>query len=168
MTSFHISSSLSCTVCLYVYLSTYLLLQYHRQKLHINSSIHSSIHACIFYSLTSAGNRAPLLLLMTMPSFLSLLSDDLQTLFLSFWLDVRSLSNLDVAISCHRLRPCWMKLRQSLRSPAVDDWGHSLLSLMCLSRRGIRASRVQMKKDTSRVRLCKYCRLIQVISLLLC
>jgi hypothetical protein len=89
-----------------------------------------------------------------MPLFLSQLSDDLQIIFLSFWLDVRSLSTLDVAVSCHRLRPWWMTQLQCLRSPAVDDWGHSLSSLMWLSRRRIRASRVQMKMDTSRVRVC--------------
>ena len=107
------------------------------------------------YCLITAGVRAPLLLLMMMPSFLSLLSDDLQIRFLSLWLDVRSLSTLDVAISCHRLRPRWITLLQCLRSPAVDDWGHSLSSLMWLSKRGIRASRVQMTKDTSRVRVCE-------------
>ena len=89
---------------------------------------------------------------MMAPSFLSLLSDDLQILFLSLWLDVRSLSTLDVAVSCHRLRPCWMTLLRCLRSPSVDDWGHGLLSLMWLSRRGIRASRVQITMDTARVR----------------
>ena len=108
----------------------------------------------MLYSFNTAGNRAPLVLLMMMPSFLSLLSDDLQILSVSFWLDVRSLSTLDVAISCHRLRLCWIKLLQCLRSPAVDDWGHSLWSLMWLSRRRIRASRVQMKMDISRVRVC--------------
>ena len=77
-------------------------------------------------SLTSVGIRdflLKLLLVMTMPmlpSFLTLLGDDLQILFLSLWLDVRSLSTLDVALSCHRLRPCWMTLLQCLRSPAYD------------------------------------------------
>ena len=90
----------------------------------------------------------------TTPSFLASLGDDLKILFLSLWLDVRSLSTLDVAVSCHRLRPCWMTLLQSLRSPTVDGWGHGLSSLMWLSKRGIRASKVQMKMDTSRVRVC--------------
>ena len=111
---------------------------------------HPYIHPHTHNSLTTVGIPAPLLLLM--PSFLSQLSDDLQMLFLSLWLDVRSLSTLDVAISCRRLRPCWMTILQCLRSPAVDDCGHSLSSLLWLSRRGIRASRVQMKMDTSRVR----------------
>jgi hypothetical protein len=44
-----------------------------------------------------------IMMMMMMPSFFSLLSDDLQILFLSLWLDIRSLSTLDVAISCHRL-----------------------------------------------------------------
>jgi hypothetical protein len=92
--------------------------------------------------------------LLTAPSFVYLLSDDLQILFLSLWLDVRSIATLDVAGSSHVLRLCWMTLLQRLRSPAVDDWGHSLSSLKWLSRRGIRASRVQMKIDTSRVNGC--------------
>jgi Leucine Rich repeat len=90
--------------------------------------------------------RAPILL--TGPSFLYLLSDGF---FLSLWLDVRSLATLDVAVSSHGLRLCWMMLLKRLRSPAVDSWGHGLSSLMWLSRRGIRASRVQIKIDTSRV-----------------
>ena len=97
-------------------------------------------------------NRAPNLL--TSPSFLYLLSDDLQLHFLTLWLDVRSLATLDVAVSSHALRLCWMTLLQRLRSPAVDSWGHSLSSLMWLSRRGIRASRVQMTFDTFRVLAC--------------
>jgi Leucine Rich repeat len=93
--------------------------------------------------------RAPILL--TRPSFLYLLSDDLQIHFLSLWLDVRSLATLDVAVSSHGLRLCWMTLLNLLRSPAVDSWGRGPSSLMWLSRRGIRASRVQIKIDTSRV-----------------
>ena len=54
----------------------------------------------------------------------------------------------------HRLRPCWMTLLQCLRSPAVEGWGHGLSSLMWLSKRGIRASRLQIKMNTSRVRAC--------------
>ena len=89
-----------------------------------------------------------------MPSFLNLLSDDLQGFILSLWLDVRSLVTLDVAVSSNTLRPCWMMLLQNLRCPAMDDWYHSMASLMWLSRRGIRASRIQMEVDTSRVRGC--------------
>ena len=143
------------SVCLYVYLPTYDCsnTDKHSTVTHpsIKSGIHPSFqlsfHPCMMYCLITAGVRAPLLLLMMMPSFLSQLSDDLQILFLSLWLDVRSLSSLDVAISCHRLRPYWMTILQCLRSPAVDDWGHSLSSLLWLSRRGIRASRMQMKMD---------------------
>jgi hypothetical protein len=120
--------------------------------LSVHPSVQPSIHANTHNSLTTGGIRAPLLLMM--PSFLSLLSDDLQILFLSLWLHVRNLSTFDVAVSCRRLRQSWMTILQCLRSPAVVDWGHSLSSLMWLSRRGIRASRVQMKMDTSRVRVC--------------
>ena len=88
------------------------------------------------------------------PLFLLLQSEDLKILFLSFWLDVRSLATLDVAVSSHRLRPRWMMLLECLRCPAMDDWGQSISSLMWLSKRGIRASRLQMKMDTWRVRGC--------------
>ena len=86
--------------------------------------------------------------------FHSLLSDDLQNLVLSLWLDVRSLTTLDVAISSRRLRPSWLTVLRCLRSDAMDNWGHSLSSLMWLSKRGIRASRLQMKMDSSLVRGC--------------
>ena len=89
-----------------------------------------------------------------MPSFFSLLSDDLQTLFLSLWLDVRSLATLDAAVSSHVLRPSWMRLLKSLRCPAIDKWGHGLSSLMWVSRRGIRVSQVLIRVDACRVRGC--------------
>ena len=41
-----------------------------------------------------------------------------------------------------------------LRSEAADDWGHIPSSLMWLSRRGIRVSRLEMKIDISRARGC--------------
>ena len=88
-------------------------------------------------------------------SFFILLSDDLQRFFLSLWLDVHSLVTLDVAVSSDTLRPCWMMLLQSLKSPAMDDWSHCMALLIWLSRRGIRPSRLQMKQVGSwRVRGC--------------
>ena len=89
-----------------------------------------------------------------MQSFFNLLSDDLQGFLLSLWLDVHSPLTLDVAVSSYTLRPCWMMLLQDLRCPAMDDWCHSEASLIWLSRRGIRASRLQMEVGTSRVRGC--------------
>ena len=74
------------------------------------------------------------------PSFFTLLSDDLQTVILSLLLDVRSLATLDVSVSSHVLRPSWMTLLKSLRCPALDKRDHGLSSLMWLSRRGIRVS----------------------------
>ena len=84
----------------------------------------------------------------------SLLSDDVQILVLSLWLDVRSLTTLDVAVSSRRLRPNWLTVLRCLRSGALDNWDHSRSSLMWLAKRGIRASRVQMKMDKSLVRGC--------------
>ena len=86
------------------------------------------------------------------PSFLALLSYDLQVFFLSMWLDVPSLVNLDVALSCRNWRAQWMTLLHSVRSAGIDEWGHSYASLMWLTRRGICARRMQMKVDGWRVR----------------
>ena len=93
-------------------------------------------------------------LLLMAQLFHSLCSDDHQILVLSLWLDVRSLTTLDVAVSSRRLRPSWLTVLRCLRSDAMDNWGHSLSSLMWLSKRGIRASRVRMNMDISRVRGC--------------
>ena len=95
-------------------------------------------------------------LLLMAPLFHSLLSDDLQILLLSQWLDVRSLTTLDVAVSSRRLRPSWLTVLRCFRSDVMDYWGHSLSSLMWLSKRGIRASRVRMKMDNSLVRGCDF------------
>ena len=92
--------------------------------------------------------------LLMAPLFHSLLSDDLQILLLSVWLDVPSLTTLDEAVSSRRLRPSWLTVLRCLRSDALDNWGHSLSSLIWLSKRGIRASRVRMKMDCSLVRGC--------------
>jgi hypothetical protein len=87
------------------------------------------------------------------PLFFSVLSSDLQIQFLSQWLDMRSLANLDIAISSKASRPYWMMLLHSLRGGIIDDWLHSITSLMWLTKRGIHATRVQMEyADAWRVR----------------
>ena len=110
--------------------------------------------SCTVVPIAVAAARASDHLLLMAQLFHSLLSDDLQILLLSFWLDVRSLTTLDVAISSRRLRPSWLTVLRCLRSDAVDNWGHSMLSLMWLSKRGIHASRVEMTMDKSLVRGC--------------
>ena len=84
-------------------------------------------------------------------SFLALLCNDLQILVISLWLDVRSLRALDVAVSSSRLRPRWLTVLRYLRSDAMDNWCHNQSSLIWLSKRGIRASRLQMSIDSSPV-----------------
>ena len=104
--------------------------------------------------IAEAAARASNQLLLMAQLFHSLLSDDVQILVLSLWLDVRSLTTLDVAVSSRRLRPNWLTVLRCLRSDAMDNWGHSLSSLMWLAKRGIRASRVRMRMDSSLVRGC--------------
>jgi Leucine Rich repeat len=145
-------STVTVNIELFQYSDNIEVSSYHKHGLESTDKRRTVMDGCTSSSLANVGIHAPLPLMI--PSFLSFVSDDLQILFLSLWLDVRSLSTLDVAISCHRQRPCWMTLLRRLRSPAIDDWGHSLSSLMWLSKRGISASRVQMKIDTSRVRVC--------------
>ena len=108
----------------------------------------STERAAVATSIASAAARARDTLLLTA----CLLSDDLQILVLSLWLDVHSLTTLDVAISSRRLRPSWLTVLRCLRSDAMDNWGHSLSSLMWLSKRGIRPSRVLIKTNYSLVR----------------
>ena len=91
------------------------------------------------------------------PLFLSVLSYDVHILFLSLWVDMRSLANLDIAISSNASRPYWLMLLKSLRNSIIDDWGHSISSLMWLAKRAIHATIVQMQleyEDASRVRGC--------------
>jgi hypothetical protein len=91
------------------------------------------------------------------PLFLSALNYDVQILFLSEWVDMNSLANLDIAVSSGASRPYWMMLLHSIRSGIIDDWDHSISSLMWLSKRGIRATNVQMQvdyPDAGRVRGC--------------
>ena len=81
------------------------------------------------------------------PLLLHLLNDDLQTLLLSHWLDVRSLAMLDVAVSSHEFRPYWTAMLHSLRAASIDNMVHNSSSLKWLSIRGIHATRVQMMAD---------------------
>jgi hypothetical protein len=85
---------------------------------------------------------------------LHVLSDDLLTLLLSHWLDVRSLAMLDVAVSSKSSRPYWTTLLGSLRSTSIDEMDHSVLSLMWLIQRGICVSRVQMQATAWREPVC--------------
>ena len=84
----------------------------------------------------------------------SLLSPDVQILLFSLWLDVRSLVNFDLALSSHECRPHWITILSSIRSAAIDDWSHSLSSLMWLTRRGIHTRKMQIKVDAWQVRGC--------------
>jgi Leucine Rich repeat len=85
---------------------------------------------------------------------LQLITDDLRTLLLTHWLDVRTLAILDVAVSSKTSRPYWNRFLRSLRSTAIDNMDHSASSLMWLISRGIVVSRLQMKADTWQVRRC--------------
>ena len=89
---------------------------------------------------------------MMVPLFVFVLSTDVHILFLSLWLDMRSLATLDTAVTNNALRPYWMTVLHSLRGGVIDDWGHSMSSLTWLIRRGIHAKRVEIKEDAWRVR----------------
>ena len=86
--------------------------------------------------------------------FLSQLSYDLQDFFLSQWLDIRSISNIDVALSSHDWRPHWLALLCTITATSIDNWGHSLSSLIWLTRRGIRVRRMEIKVDAWQIRGC--------------
>ena len=91
------------------------------------------------------------------PLLFSVLSSDVYIQFLSQWLDMHSLGNLDIAVSSNASRPYWMMLLHSLRGGIIDDWSYSISSLMWLIKRGIHATRVQMdttSRDAWRVRGC--------------
>ena len=85
---------------------------------------------------------------------LNLLGDDLHTLLLSHWLDVRSLVTLDIAVSSKTCRPYWMELLHNLRSTSIDEMDHTASSLIWLSIRGICISRMQMKVNAWKVPGC--------------
>ena len=91
---------------------------------------------------------------MTLPLFLTLLSHDILNQSLSLWLDLRSIATLDIAVSSETSRSHWMSLLHSLRASAIDDWGHSIPSLMWLTKRGINSSKINIMVDAWRVRGC--------------
>ena len=92
-----------------------------------------------------------MLLMVPMPTFFSVLSYDVHILFISLWLDMRSLAILDVAVTNIEWRPYWMTIFHSLRGGVIDDWGHSMSSLTWLISRGIHARIVQMEVGAWRI-----------------
>ena len=94
-----------------------------------------------------------------------LLCDDPHTLLLSQWLDVRSLTTLDVAISSITLRPYWATLLGALKSPSIDKMCHCTSSLMWLIQRGICTTRIQMKVNAWRVPGCDLSLLKKIVLL---
>jgi hypothetical protein len=135
-------------------------------KPHLNACLHSTgrdhhdgdINASIIRHVQKLGARDAVFFFtelsrpMTLTTFL--LCDDLSNLFLSSWLDVRSLVTLDVAFSNKTSTTAWRFLLRSVRSTAIDGWVHSLASLMWLIRRGIRVSRIQIKVVACQIRRC--------------
>ena len=83
-----------------------------------------------------------------------LFGDDLHTLLLFHWLDVRSLATLDIAVSGNASRPYWLSLLRSLRATSVDNMYHNACSLMWLIQRGINVTRIQMKPYAWRLPGC--------------
>ena len=81
------------------------------------------------------------------PLFHNLLSDDLHIYILSNWLDIRSLSTLDVAVSSNTLRPYWMTLLHSISASVINDWNHNLSSMTWLTRQRICSSRLHIMSD---------------------
>ena len=83
-----------------------------------------------------------------------LLGDDLHTLLLLHWLDVRSVTTLDIAVSSNASRPYWMSLIRSVRATSIDNMVHSASSLIWLIQRGINVTRIQMKINAWRLPGC--------------
>ena len=83
-----------------------------------------------------------------------LLGDDLHTLLLFHWLDVRSLATLDIAVLSNASRPYWLSLLGSVRATSVDNMYHNACSLMWLIQRGINVTRIRMKRNSWRLPGC--------------
>ena len=75
---------------------------------------------------------------------LYVLSDDMHSLLLSQWLDVRSLVTLDIAVSSAASRRNWMALLGSLKSASIDNMHHSDSLLTWVIQRGICVTRVDI------------------------
>lgn len=85
------------------------------------------------------------------PSALFALSYDLHILFISSWLDLRSFVTLDIAVSNHAKRTFWEILLPALQINAIDDWAHNSSSLKWLIKRGLRATRLDVKFEADGV-----------------
>jgi hypothetical protein len=62
------------------------------------------------------------------------------------WLDLQSLSVLDVAVSSSSARKTWLLMLKSITCDAIDVWHHSLLSIRWLMFRDIRVTQILVNR----------------------
>ena len=69
---------------------------------------------------------------------------------LSNWLDIQSISKLDIAVASVRERPSWLSCLKSVDAKAIDEYGHSISSIKWLIRREISVRRIQFSRNRGR------------------
>ena len=76
----------------------------------------------------------------SLPLFLAL--EDRQIPLICIWLDMQSLSRLDVAVSSSRARKLWLIILESITCKAIDVWHHCYLSMTWAILRSIRIAHI--------------------------
>ena len=100
---------------------------------------HKDLHS-IMHPKESSAIGSPCMILDLMAN------EDLSMLFLSEWIDYRSMVTLDVAITNHRTRILWLQRLRSISGGDVNNYMHSDSSMRWLIRRGIKASMIRMNE----------------------
>ena len=114
-------------------------LKHHRSILSRNflRPCHKDLHSTMHLKESSAiGSPCMILDLMV--------NEDLSMLFLSEWIDYRSMVTLDVAITNHRTRILWLQRLRSISGGDVNNYMHSDLSMRWLIRRGLKPCTTRM------------------------
>ena len=79
-----------------------------------------------------------------------MVNEDLSLLFLSEWIDYRSMVTLDVAITNHRRRILWLQRLRSISGGDVNNYMHSDSSMRWLIRRGLKPCTIRMNEKYKR------------------
>lgn len=67
--------------------------------------------------------------------------------YLLSWLDICSVGNLDIAMSCEEDRLIWLRCLRVMDANTIDEYRHSHSSLRWVTKRGIRASMIQISES---------------------
>ena len=76
------------------------------------------------------------------PAFLQ--TEDVSSLLLSEWIDIRTIGILDMAVTNRMTRVVWLRFLRSIKCVTINHWMHSHASIRWLITRGLRVTSIHI------------------------